>query len=80
MGPIEPHRDYVKELLQTTPVTMIHQWLCGDGKLKVSLTTFRRWVHENLPEEAARSKITALRTDAEPGLKTQIDYGSLGES
>ncbi|MEU1232359.1 hypothetical protein [Streptomyces sp. NPDC005828] len=46
----------------------------------MSQTTFRRWVHENLPEEVVRSKSTVLRTDAEPGLETRIDYGSLGES
>ncbi|BBC29405.1 hypothetical protein SGFS_006990 [Streptomyces graminofaciens] len=52
-GEIEPHRDYVKSLLETTTVTTIHQRLWDEGKLKVSLSTFRRWVHENLPDEAA---------------------------
>ncbi len=45
---IEPHRDYVKSPLGTTTVTTIHQQLGDDGKLKVALSTFRRWVHENL--------------------------------
>ncbi|MEV5177643.1 IS21 family transposase [Streptomyces flaveolus] len=78
-GEIELHRDYVKELLKTTTVTTIHQRLRGEGKLKVSLTTFRRWVHENPPDEAARSKITVLRDDVEPGSEAQIDYGFLGQ-
>ncbi|MEV6029475.1 IS21 family transposase, partial [Streptomyces sp. NPDC052036] len=78
-GEIEPHRDYVKELLKTTTVTTIHQRLRDEGKLKVSLTTFRRWVHENLPDEAARSKVTVLRDDVEPGSEAQIDYGFLGQ-
>lgn len=51
---IEPHREVVKFLLETTTVTTIHQRLWDEGKLKVSLSTFRRWVHENLPNEAAR--------------------------
>jgi transposase len=50
---IEPHRDHVKSLLETTTVTTVHQRLRDEGKLKVSLSTFRRWVHENLLEEAA---------------------------
>lgn len=37
-----------------------------------SLSTFRRWVHENLPDEAARSKVTVLRDDVEPGSEAQI--------
>ncbi|MFF4308422.1 hypothetical protein [Streptomyces sp. NPDC001601] len=44
----------------------------------MSLSTFRRWVHENLPEEAARSKVTVLRENLEPGSEAQIDYGFLG--
>ncbi|WSQ12936.1 hypothetical protein OG604_37115 [Streptomyces sp. NBC_01231] len=47
--------------------------------MKVSLSTFRRWVHENLPGEAARSKVTVLREDVEPGSEAQIDYRFLGQ-
>jgi hypothetical protein len=76
---IEPHRKDVKSLLETTTVTTIHQRLRDEDKLKVSLSTFRRWVHENLPDEAARSKVTVLRDDVEPGSEAQIDYGFLGQ-
>ncbi|MFJ2954635.1 IS21 family transposase [Streptomyces sp. NPDC087270] len=76
---IEPHRDLVKGLLETTTVTTIHQRLRDEGKLAVSLSTFRRWVTENLPDESARSKVTVLREDVEPGSEAQIDYGFLGQ-
>ncbi|MEU8523625.1 IS21 family transposase [Streptomyces sp. NPDC048577] len=76
---IEPHRDLVKGLLETTTVTTIHQRLRCEGKLAVSLSTFRRWVTENLPDESARSKVTVLRDDVEPGSEAQIDYGFLGQ-
>ncbi|MEU2625340.1 hypothetical protein ABZ642_45910 [Streptomyces sp. NPDC007157] len=56
-----------------------HQRLRDESKLKVSLSTFRRWVHENLPDEAARSKVMVLRDDVEPGSEAQIDYGFLGQ-
>ncbi|UUU18993.1 DDE-type integrase/transposase/recombinase [Streptomyces sp. DSM 40750] len=36
-------------------------------------------MHENLPDEAARSKVTVLRDDIEPGSEAQIDYGFLGQ-
>ncbi|MEU6511987.1 hypothetical protein [Streptomyces sp. NPDC046942] len=76
---IDPHRDYVKSLLETTTVTTIHQRLWDEQKLKVSLTAFRRWVHENLPEMTARSKVTVLRDAVGPGSEAQIDYGFLGQ-
>ncbi|WP_338498845.1 IS21 family transposase [Streptomyces sp. SJL17-4] len=76
---IEPHREYVKGLLETTTVTTIHQRLRDEGKLTVSLSTFRRWVTENLPDESARSRVTVLRDDVEPGSEAQIDYGFLGQ-
>ncbi|MCX5346676.1 IS21 family transposase [Streptomyces mirabilis] len=76
---IDQHRDYIKTLLETTTVTTIHQRLRDERKLKASISSFRRWVHENLPDEAARSKVTVLRDDVEPGSEAQIDYGFLGQ-
>ncbi|MBX9399564.1 hypothetical protein K4749_40125 [Streptomyces sp. TRM72054] len=64
---IEQHRDYVVELLDTCTVTTIHQRLRDERRLKASPTAFRRRVHENLPDEAARSKVTVLRENVEPG-------------
>ncbi|WP_317620311.1 hypothetical protein [Streptomyces sp. CBMA156] len=34
---------------------------------------------ENLPDESARSKVTVLRDDVEPGSEAQIGYGFLGQ-
>ncbi|WP_328786401.1 MULTISPECIES: IS21 family transposase [unclassified Streptomyces] len=76
---IEHYRDYVKGLLKTTSVTTIHQRLRDEHKLKASLSSFRRWVHENLPDEAARSRVTGLRDEVEPGSEAQIAYGFLGQ-
>ncbi|EST17936.1 IS21 family transposase [Streptomyces roseochromogenus] len=76
---IEKHRDYVVELLNTCTVTTIHQRLRDERKLQAGLTSFRRWVHENLPDEAARAKVTVLRENVEPGSEAQIDYGFLGQ-
>lgn len=62
-GEIEQRRDYVKDLRATTAVTTIHQRLRDERKLRASLASFRRWVHENLPEMTARPKVTVLRGD-----------------
>ncbi|MBA2949667.1 hypothetical protein [Streptomyces himalayensis] len=43
------------------------------------MSTSRRCVHDNLPDEAARSKVTVLRDDVEPASEAQIDYGFLGQ-
>lgn len=75
---IDQHRDYIKDLLGTVTVSTIHQRLRDEHKLDVSISSFRRWVHATLPDETARSQVTVLRDDVEPGSEAQIDYGHLG--
>ncbi|MFB9592691.1 hypothetical protein [Streptomyces racemochromogenes] len=36
-------------------------------------------MHENLPDEAARTRVTVLWDEVEPGSEAQIDYGFLGQ-
>ncbi|MGX1508288.1 UNVERIFIED_CONTAM: transposase [Streptomyces graminofaciens] len=75
---IDQHRDYIKSLLGTVTVSTIHQRLRDEHKLQVSISSFRRWVHATLPDEVAKSQVTVLRDDIEPGSEAQIDYGFLG--
>ncbi|MET7456514.1 hypothetical protein ABZT03_32470 [Streptomyces sp. NPDC005574] len=60
-------------------VSTIHQRLRDEHKLKVSVSSFRRWVHATLPDEVSRSQVTVLRDEIEPGEEAQIDYGFLGQ-
>lgn len=76
---IDKHRDYIKSLLGTVTVSTIHQRLRDEHKLQVSISSFRRWGHATLPDEAARSQVTVLRDEVEPGSEAQIDYGFLGQ-
>jgi len=46
--------------------------------LGVGLTSFRRWLWRELPEEAARAAATPWRPEVDPGDEAQIDYGYLG--
>ncbi|MFF4576423.1 hypothetical protein [Streptomyces sp. NPDC001410] len=43
------------------------------------ISVFRRWGYAMLPDEAARSQVTVLREEVEPGSEAQIDYGFLGQ-
>jgi transposase len=77
---IEKHRDYIGEQLKAgVTVTTVHQRLRDERGLAVSISSFRRYVTANLPEEARRSQVKVLRPyPAEPGAEAQIDYGRLG--
>ncbi|MDB4872726.1 MAG: integrase [Gemmatimonadales bacterium] len=77
---IARHRDYVvAQLAADVTVTTIHQRLCDEYGLAVSLSSFRRWATANLPEEVLRSQVTVRAlTEAKPGAEAQIDWGRLG--
>ncbi|WP_223778846.1 hypothetical protein [Streptomyces sp. 135] len=44
-----------------------------EHKLKVSVSSFRRWVHATLSDEVSRSQVTVPRDEVEPGEEAQID-------
>ena len=77
---IEAHHDYISEQLKAgVTVTTVHQRLRDERGLAVSVSSFRRYVTANLPEETRRSQVKVLRPyPAEPGAEAQIDYGRLG--
>jgi transposase len=76
---IDEHRDYIADLLGTVTVSTIHQLLRDEHKLKVSISSFRRWVHATLPDEVSRVQVTVPRDEIEPGEEAQIDYGFVGQ-
>ena len=77
---IGAHHDYISEQLKAgVTVTTVHQRLRDERGLAVSISSFRRYVTANLPEETRRSQVKVLRPyPAEPGAEAQIDYGRLG--
>jgi len=53
----------------------------GEGRLRASLASFRRWLHRCVPERADRAqaaRVTVRRPDPPPGEEGQVDYGALG--
>jgi transposase len=77
---IGAHHDYISEQVKAgVTVTTVHQRLRDERGLAVSISSFRRYVTANLPEETRRSQVKVLRPyPAEPGAEAQIDYGRLG--
>jgi transposase len=75
---IEPFHDSIRMLMGEVTVSTIHQRLRDEHGLQVSLSSLRRYVTANLPEEAARAQVTVLRDDPPPGQEAQVDYGILG--
>lgn len=75
---IEVFHDRIKELLEEVTVSTIHQRLRDEHGLTASLSSLRRYVAANLPEEALRSQVTVLRDSPPLGEEAQVDYGMLG--
>jgi transposase len=75
---IEPFHAVIVELLGEVTVSTIHQRLRDEHGLEVSLSSLRRYVAANLPEESRRAQVTVLRDGPPPGEEAQVDYGMLG--
>ena len=65
-------------MLKTNTATTVHQRLRDEHGLAVGLTSFRRYVWREFPEENLRNIATPPRPDVPPGEEAQIDYGYLG--
>jgi transposase len=76
---IEQHRDFIKAmLLAGVTKQTIWQRLRDEHGLTASVSSLKRYVDANLPEENQRERVTVLRDDPPPGEEAQIDYGYLG--
>ena len=76
---IEVHRDYIVAMLRAgVSKQTIWQRLRDEHGLGASVSSVKRYIEANLPEDGLRSKVTVLRDDPPPGQEAQIDYGYLG--
>src|SRR3974377_2235639 len=75
---IEPLRETIKAMLEECTATTVHQRLRDEQGLAVGLTSFRRWLWRDRPEEATGAAATPWRPEVDPGDEAQIDYGYLG--
>jgi transposase len=77
-GAIEAERERIGEMLKTNTVTTVHQRLRDEHGLAVGISSFRRYVVSEFPDESLRDRVTVLRPDVAAGEEAQIDYGHLG--
>ena len=75
---IAPHRALIATMIKTNTVTTVHQRLRDEHGLAVSLTSLRRYVWAEFPEDVARDRVRVPRPPGEPGEEAQVDYGYLG--
>jgi hypothetical protein len=77
-GAIDAHRERIADMLKTNKPTTVHQRLRDEHGLAVGISSFRRYVWLEFPDQALENKVTALRPDVPAGQEAQIDYGYLG--
>lgn len=75
---IDAHRSQIAEMLKTNTVTTVHQRLRDEDGLAVGISSLRRFVENEFPDESARGRVTVLRPPVPAGEEAQIDYGYLG--
>jgi len=76
---IETHGDFIVAMLGAgVSKQTIWQRLRDEHGLAASVSSVKRYIEANLPEDGLRAKVTVLRDDPPPGQEAQIDYGYLG--
>lgn len=75
---IDAHRSEIEQMLKTNTATTVHQRLRDEHGLKVGISSFRRYVWREFPEENLRNIATPPRPEVPAGEEGQVDYGYLG--
>jgi len=73
------HHDAIKEDLEENKASTVWQRLRDEAGLQASLTSFRRYIREMMPEAALTREITVWRPEVPPGEEGQVDFGYLGK-
>jgi hypothetical protein len=64
---IEADREPIEDMLVTNTLTTVHQRLRDEHGLAVGISSFRRFVGSEFPDESLRERVTVLRPDVEAG-------------
>ncbi len=75
---IDSHRALIGEMVATNTVATVHQRLRDEHGLAVGVSSFRRYVVSEFPDQSLRGQVTVLRPEVAAGEEAQIDYGHLG--
>ncbi|MGH9157849.1 MAG: IS21 family transposase [Acidimicrobiales bacterium] len=75
---IDAQRGLIGEMVTTNTVTTVHQRLRDEHGLAAGISSFRRYVASEFPDEFLRDRVTVARPEVAAGEEAQIDYGHLG--
>ncbi|MEW6227199.1 MAG: DDE-type integrase/transposase/recombinase [Bacillota bacterium] len=75
---LAPHESLIREQLGTNRVSTVRQRLVERTGIKVSLSTFRRYVRSHLPDALPSRPVPVWRPEVEPGEEAQVDFGYMG--
>lgn len=75
---LERFRERIMQSLRDVKPTTAWRRLHREHDLQASLTSFRRYIKDLLPEAGNYPRITVRRPDARAGEEAQVDYGFLG--
>ena len=73
-----PYQGEIREALATTTAATIWQRLRDEEGVKVSLSSFYRYLSCFLTDVWKKPRITVRRSEPSPGEEAQIDFGYLG--
>ncbi len=75
---LEGRREEIEQGLATNRVGTVWGRLHRVGKVKASLSTFRRYVHRELPAPVESKDVVVHGPEAAPGEWAEVDFGRLG--
>jgi hypothetical protein len=75
---IDAHRERIADMLKSNKATTVHQRLRDELGLDVGISSFRRYIWLEFPDQATEKLVTMLRPEVPTGEEAQIDYGYLG--
>jgi hypothetical protein len=75
---LEPHQEKLREALGQNRVITVWRREVAPALPGLSLSSFRRWVQEVMPEVLSDLQVTVWRPEVAPGEEAQVDFGYLG--
>jgi transposase len=75
---LDAEREAIEQGLATNRVTTVWQRLYRAGKVKASLSTFRRYVRDRMPAPVDPGSVVVHGPEATPGEVAEVDFGRLG--
>ncbi|MDH7603124.1 MAG: IS21 family transposase [Armatimonadota bacterium] len=75
---LEPHKNEIRDALGKNRVITVWKRQVVPTLPGLSLSSFRRWLRDVMPEVITGNQVTVWRPDVPPGEESQIDFGYLG--